>query len=179
MRECCLATCMLNVYGADQHLWPNWMTNQPLSPSAHTVSFLADDRKRASQSINICSGCTRAYHCCLQDDFKNELAAQKVFLQGPDKHGRGVIILKVSRHSKTKRDLEETKRLICHTLDHQIKLHDLRLNPDAKGVGIFDLRGTGDLLGPRQKLFCCALVSLMICVCMTASASCGTTAVIW
>lgn len=64
-----------------------------------------------------------------------------MFLQGPDKHGRGVIILKASRHSKTNRDLEENKRLICHTLDYQIKLHDLRLNPDAKGVGIFDLRG--------------------------------------
>ena len=65
-----------------------------------------------------------------------------MFLQGPDKHGRGVIILKTSRHSKTKRDLEETKRCICYTLDHQIRLHDLRLNPDAKGLGIFDLRGT-------------------------------------
>ncbi len=64
-----------------------------------------------------------------------------MFLQGPDKHGRGVIILKASRHSKSKRDLEETKRCICYTLDHQIKLHDLRLNPDAKGLGIFDLRG--------------------------------------
>ncbi|CAL5218691.1 g400 [Coccomyxa viridis] len=75
-----------------------------------------------------------------EDEFRNELAAQKVFLQGPDKHGRGVIILKASRHSKSKRDLEETKRCICYTLDHQIKLHDLRLNPDAKGFGIFDLR---------------------------------------
>ena len=77
----------------------------------------------------------------VQDEMKDELAAEKCFLQGPDKHGRGVIILKTSRHSKTKRNLEETKRLICYTLDHQIKLHDLSRNPDAKGVGIFDLQG--------------------------------------
>lgn len=76
---------------------------------------------------------------------KAELAAQKCFLQGPDKHGRGVIILKASRHSKTKRNLEETKRLICYALDNQYKLHDLRLNPAAKGVGIFDLRGEASI----------------------------------
>ena len=123
---------------------------------------------RQQRSPCIWFGCTNADHCCLQDDFKNELAAQKVFLQGPDKHGRGVIILKVSRHSKTKRDLEETKRLICHTLDHQVKLHDLRLNPDAKGVGIFDLRGTGLLVGPCQKPICCAFVSSYLNICTAA-----------
>jgi hypothetical protein len=82
----------------------------------------------------------------VQDEIKNELAAQKVFLQGPDRHGRGVIILKASRHSRSKRDLEENKRLICYSLDNQTKLHDLRINPDGKGVGIFDLRGKTELL---------------------------------
>ncbi|CAK0773230.1 hypothetical protein CVIRNUC_004043 [Coccomyxa viridis] len=75
-----------------------------------------------------------------EDEIKHELAAQKVFLQGPDKHGRGVLILKGARHSKSKRDLEELKRFICYCLDNVIKQHDLRLNPEGKGVAIFDLR---------------------------------------
>ena len=77
----------------------------------------------------------------MQDEIKHELAAQKVSLQGPDKHGRGVLILKGARHSKSKRDLEELKRFICYCLDNVIKQHDLRLNPEGKGVAIFDLRG--------------------------------------
>ena len=77
----------------------------------------------------------------MQDEIKNELAAQKVFLQGVDKHGRGVLVLKGARHSRSKRDLEELKRFICYSLDNNIKQHDLRFNPEGKGVAIFDLRG--------------------------------------
>ena len=83
----------------------------------------------------------RQIAACMQDEIKQELAAQKVFLQGPDKHGRGVLILKGARHSKSKRDLEELKRFICYCLDNVIKQHDLRVNPEGKGVAIFDLRG--------------------------------------
>ncbi|EIE25944.1 CRAL/TRIO domain-containing protein [Coccomyxa subellipsoidea C-169] len=78
-----------------------------------------------------------------EEEIKNELAAQKVFVQGCDKFGRGIIILLTARHSKSTRDLDETKRLICYSLEQQIQLHDAVRNPDGKGIGIFDMRGIG------------------------------------
>lgn len=39
------------------------------------------------------------------------------------------------------RNLEETKKLICYTLDALAALNDLQRNPQGKSVGIFDLRG--------------------------------------
>lgn len=39
------------------------------------------------------------------------------------------------------RNLEETKKLICYTLDTLGAIQDLKRNPKGKGVGIFDLRG--------------------------------------
>ena len=39
------------------------------------------------------------------------------------------------------RNLDETKKLICYTLDTLAALHDFKHNPQGKGVGIFDLRG--------------------------------------
>ncbi|KAK9915876.1 hypothetical protein WJX75_005565 [Coccomyxa subellipsoidea] len=76
-----------------------------------------------------------------EEEIKNELAAQKVFVQGCDNAGRGIILLLAARHSKTTRDLDETKRFICYCLEQQCQLHDPQLNPDGKGVGIFDMRG--------------------------------------
>lgn len=69
------------------------------------------------------------------------MAAKKVFIQGCDKYGRGIILLLAARHSKSSRDLEETKRFICYSLEQQCALHDLQRNPEGKGVGIFDMRG--------------------------------------
>ncbi len=90
----------------------------------------------------------------LQEEIKNELAAQKVFVQGCDKFGRGIIILLTARHSKSTRDLDETKRLICYSLEQQIQLHDAVRNPDGKGIGIFDMRGAPTiLLYRRARLF--------------------------
>lgn len=87
----------------------------------------------------------------LQEEIKNELAAQKVFVQGCDNAGRGIILLLAARHSKTTRDLDETKRFICYCLEQQCQLHDPQLNPDGKGVGIFDMRGAL-LLPPYNQL---------------------------
>ncbi|CAL8470169.1 g9711 [Coccomyxa elongata] len=78
-----------------------------------------------------------------EEDVKNELAARKVFVQGCDNSGRGIIVLLAARHSKSTRDLDETKRFICYSLEQQIQLHDLTRNPVGKGVGIFDMRGIG------------------------------------
>lgn len=78
----------------------------------------------------------------MQEDVKNELAARKVFVQGCDNNGRGIIVLLAARHSKSNRDLDETKRFICYSLEQQIQLHNLARNPVGKGVGIFDMRGT-------------------------------------
>lgn len=91
--------------------------------------------------------CARA----LQEEIKNELAVKKVFLQGCDNAGRGIILLLAARHSKSTRDLDETKRFICYCLEQQCQLHDPLRNPDGKGVGIFDMRGTL-LLPPSMQI---------------------------
>ncbi|KAK9832194.1 hypothetical protein WJX74_002573 [Apatococcus lobatus] len=76
-----------------------------------------------------------------EKDIKGELEARKAFLQGTDKQGRAVSVIVGSKHSKSKRDLEETKRLICYCLDAAIDRCDLSKNPTGKVVAVFDLRG--------------------------------------
>ena len=77
----------------------------------------------------------------MQNDIQSELQAKKAFLQGTDKQGRAVAIVKGSKHSKINRNLEECKRLICYCLDGAIDRCDLSKNPTGKVVAIFDLRG--------------------------------------
>ncbi|KAK9863607.1 hypothetical protein WJX84_001947 [Apatococcus fuscideae] len=76
-----------------------------------------------------------------ENDIQSELQAKKAFLQGTDKQGRAVAIVKGSKHSKINRNLEECKRLICYCLDGAIDRCDLSKNPTGKVVAIFDLRG--------------------------------------
>lgn len=44
-------------------------------------------------------------------------------------------------HSKAVRDLDETKRFICYTLDAALRSNDIKRNPEGKICSIFDLRG--------------------------------------
>lgn len=89
----------------------------------------------------------------IQKDITSELGAKKAYLQGTDKQGRAVSIIVGSKHSKTKRDLEETKRLICYSLDAAIDRCDLSKNPSGKVVAVFDLRG--------ERLSSCLLTWLL------------------
>lgn len=77
----------------------------------------------------------------VQDTIQNELEAKKVTVAGYDKLGRRILVLKVNRHVRTKRDLAEMIRFLCYGLDKGIKLADLEKNPSGKLVGIFDLQG--------------------------------------
>ena len=54
-------------------------------------------------------------------------------------------------HART-RNLEETKRIICYTLDALVALNDHARNPEGKAVGVFDLRGAKQ--SPLQPCAC-------------------------
>lgn len=77
----------------------------------------------------------------MQSEVEEELAAEKVFLQGCDKFGRRILVLRVSKHSVSVRKIEQTMRNLCYSLDKAIALADAEKNPEGKIAGIFDLRG--------------------------------------
>lgn len=77
------------------------------------------------------------------DDIQNELAAEKVFLQGCDQGGRPVLIVLGARHVIRQRDLAETKRLITYALEAAISIADTSRNPLGQILCLFDLSGIG------------------------------------
>lgn len=85
-------------------------------------------------------------HDALQSEIQPELDADKTFLQGCDKLGRPLSICVINKHSKSKRNLEQTKRYIAYSLDNSIHAVDLKTNPTGKTCAIFDLRGTHNVL---------------------------------
>lgn len=89
-------------------------------------------------TLNVAGG-KNAMH--LQEDITPELDAKKSFLQGLDKKGRPLSICMPSRHSKSARNLDKTKKLIAYALDNCIHAIDISRNPTGKTVAIFDLRG--------------------------------------
>lgn len=76
-----------------------------------------------------------------ESEIQAELDANKVFLQGTDSLGRPVIVIQARNHNMNTRNFEETKRLICYTLDNSIAAADLDKAPDGKICCIFDLSG--------------------------------------
>ncbi|KAL3149954.1 hypothetical protein ABBQ38_013315 [Trebouxia sp. C0009 RCD-2024] len=76
-----------------------------------------------------------------ESEVQPELDADKTFLQGCDKLGRPLTICVINKHSKSKRQLEQTKRYIAYSLDNSIHAVDLSKNPTGKTCAIFDLRG--------------------------------------
>lgn len=77
----------------------------------------------------------------MQKDIQPELDTKKSFLQGLDKKGRPLSICMPSRHRKSTRALDMTKKLIAYALDNCIHAIDTSQNPTGKTVAIFDLRG--------------------------------------
>ena len=110
-----------------------------------------------------CKACQQGYkqlysvYNVLQDEIAQELAAQKVFLQGCDKMGRQVTVLLVERHKRSKRDLAENMRFLCYCLDAAIAQADKEKNPLGKITGVFDLRGAR----LHKLLYCCCLYRLL------------------
>lgn len=70
-----------------------------------------------------------------------ELAARKVSLQGCDAEGCPVVVVQASRHDLGARDLAETRRLICYTLDSACATADPSRNPAGRICCLFDLSG--------------------------------------
>ena len=78
-----------------------------------------------------------------EDSIASELACDKAFLQPNTSTGVPVVLFKASRHDMGKRDLDETKRLICYILDNSLAAADLDANPAGKMVCLFDLPAPG------------------------------------
>ena len=77
----------------------------------------------------------------VQDAIPNELADEKVFLQGCDTQGRAVVVVLGQRHFTSKRNLEETIRLMCYVLDNAIAATDPVRNRAQQIICLFDLGG--------------------------------------
>ena len=75
----------------------------------------------------------------LQDQIVNELASNKVYLQGNDVQGRTVFIVLAKQQEMGR--AEETKRFICYTLDNAIAAADPARNELRQFVCLFDLAG--------------------------------------
>ena len=75
----------------------------------------------------------------LQDQIVNELASNKVYLQGNDIQGRTVFIVLAKQQEMGR--AEETKRFICYTLDNAIAAADPARNELRQFVCLFDLAG--------------------------------------
>jgi hypothetical protein len=68
-----------------------------------------------------------------------DIAQQKIFMQGRDRHGRGVIILQARKHKLT--DNHTQQRYITYVIDGAVAASDTARNPDDKCVCIFELSG--------------------------------------
>ena len=77
----------------------------------------------------------------VQREIKTEMDTGKAHVQGYNKTGQPLIVCFAKFHNRNVRNLEESKRFICYTLDAAIRSNDIKQNPDGKICSIFDLRG--------------------------------------
>eukprot|EP00891_Asterochloris_glomerata_P005452 jgi/Astpho2/5452/gw1.00077.17.1_t len=75
-----------------------------------------------------------------ESEIPKELGAKKAYLQGTDKQGRSLSVVICSRHSRSKRNIEE---FICYTLDAAVEANDSSRNPAGRTCALFDLRNLG------------------------------------
>ncbi|GMH40231.1 hypothetical protein BSKO_08135 [Bryopsis sp. KO-2023] len=78
-----------------------------------------------------------------ESDISNELATEKLFLQGADRQGRGFAVVMGAKHNAWWRDAAEVERAICYCLDAQVDVADATLNPDRQTSVLFDLTDLG------------------------------------
>ncbi|CAD7699735.1 unnamed protein product [Ostreobium quekettii] len=76
-----------------------------------------------------------------EEEIAGELAAKKVYLQGCDDKGRPLVIFLGSKHTMAERNVEETQRLICYTMDNAGLMSDNSEGGDGKVYCLFDLTG--------------------------------------
>ncbi|KAL4531406.1 hypothetical protein Ndes2437A_g08738 [Nannochloris sp. 'desiccata'] len=75
------------------------------------------------------------------DSISDELAAEKIFLQGLDHHGCSVLLFVISRHFSGVAAAETTNRLLTFAIDNACAAADLHLNRERKVCCIFDMSG--------------------------------------
>ncbi|XP_056164352.1 uncharacterized protein LOC115681801 isoform X6 [Syzygium oleosum] len=73
-------------------------------------------------------------------EIPNDLAQQKLFMQGLDKKGRPIVVVYGGRHNPSKGSLEEFKRFVVYSLD---KICSRMPGGQEKFLGIADLEGWG------------------------------------
>ncbi|KAK9808894.1 hypothetical protein WJX72_005949 [[Myrmecia] bisecta] len=127
------------------HNWPQHLLHKVLTaPFRVTLRGNVCGLEAAGSAI-VAHAHWRAEHVprgrIFEDEIPNELAAQKVFLQGVDLQGRPVLIVMASRHDMGHRNIMETKQLICYTLDNAIAAADTTLNKHSQILCLFDLSG--------------------------------------
>lgn len=74
-----------------------------------------------------------------QSEVQGDIAQRKVFLQGPDRQGRGLAILHGRKHTLT--DNTQSQRFISLTIDGMLATCDHQRNPQGKIVAVFELQG--------------------------------------
>ncbi|CAD7702641.1 unnamed protein product [Ostreobium quekettii] len=79
----------------------------------------------------------------LETEIPNELAAEKMFLQGVDVNGRGVLVFLAKNHWAWTRYIEELERSAVYCIDALISAADPALNPDRTMTFVFDLTDFG------------------------------------
>lgn len=57
----------------------------------------------------------------MQSELPLELGAEKIFLQGTDRAGRGLAIVLVAKHDAWNADRDEVLRSMCYIFDAQVK----------------------------------------------------------
>lgn len=74
----------------------------------------------------------------LQGEVQPDIQQEKVYLQGRDRHGRGVCILQGRKHAFTTHTSQQ--RFITYTIDGMIAACDTKVNPEARIVAVFELQ---------------------------------------
>ncbi len=80
----------------------NYLPRRRRAPAASGRQALLTRRRRAAAA---------------QEEVRHELASGKAFLQGVDRRGRPVLVVRAAAHDMAARDLAETRRFVCYVLD--------------------------------------------------------------
>ncbi|GAB4814590.1 hypothetical protein N2152v2_001636 [Parachlorella kessleri] len=102
--------------------------------AARDIVGHAEWRESFMGSTASSGGCARAVGSEGQEE-------ERVFLQGCDKSGHPLVVVKAGRHVLSSQDLPTTKRLICCALDLATTAADPELNPLGRVCCLFDLSG--------------------------------------
>jgi hypothetical protein len=84
----------------------------------------------------------------LQEEVQPDIQQEKVYLQGQDRHGRGVCVLQGRKHTFTTHTSQQ--RFITYVIDGMIAACDRKVNPEARIVAVFELQSESTM--PQQAV---------------------------